>query len=121
MSQIGQKLSNHAQWSGALADPGDAGTIQLEPDNNYCTCSITTSGAETRTLADPPDHAGFRLTISMDTDGGDCTITADTAINEAGNTIITLDDAGETISLESITIGGSGVWRVTGNDSATLS
>ena len=101
-----------------IADPGDAGAIPVDESG---TCAITTAGAETRTLA-IPTFAGQELAISMDVDGpGDCVITSAQAINQAGNTIITLNDAGDFVLLVGVTVGGALRWRVAANDGATLS
>lgn len=101
-----------------IADPGNAGAIPVDESG---TCAITTAGAETRTLA-IPTFAGQEIAISMDVDGpGDAVITVAQAINQAGNTIITLNDAGDCIILKGVTIGGALRWRVAANDGATLS
>ncbi|WP_051361133.1 hypothetical protein [Desulfuromonas sp. TF] len=102
-----------------IADPGDAGAIPVTRSGNV---AITTGAAgETRTLA-IPGAAGIELAISHDVDdGGDCVITVAEAVNETGNNTITLDDAGETIVLTAVQVAGALVWRVTGNDGATLS
>lgn len=102
-----------------VADPGDAAAI---PVTKSAVIAITTgAGGETNTLADP-GLLGIELTISHDVDGGGArVITAATAINEAGNTIITLDDPGETVVLKSVQVAGGNVWRVVVADGATLS
>lgn len=117
---FGYRASEYAAFAGRLNDPGNGGIIAIEPNGSHKTLAIKTAGAETRTLRDP-SQVGLHLTVFMDTDGGNCVITADTAVNEAGNNTITLDDPGETIKLESITIGGVAVWRVVGTDGAALS
>lgn len=99
-----------------IADPGDAGAIPADQTGNI---AITTAGAETRTLA-VPGTAGLVLAISMDVDGGDGVITVAAAFNQTGNNTITLNDAGDTVVLTSVQVGGSLVWRVVSNDGATL-
>jgi predicted RecA/RadA family phage recombinase len=99
-----------------IADPGDAGAI---PVTKSGVCAITTAAAETRTLA-IPGHIGQILAISMDVDGGDCVITVAAAINQAGNTHITLNDAGDTVVLVGVQKAAGLVWRVLVNDGATL-
>ena len=101
----------------AITDPGDAGAIPVTRSGNV---AITTAGAETRTLA-VPTYAGQDLTISMDVDAGDAVITVAAAINQTGNNTITLDDAGDTVKLVGVQVGGSLVWRTVVNDGATLS
>lgn len=101
----------------AITDPGASGAI---PVTKSGTVAITTTGAETRTIA-IPGLAGIEIGISMDVDGGDCVITAATAINQTGNNTITLNDAGDTIVLKAVKKAGALVWRVVVNDGATLS
>lgn len=101
----------------AITDPGDAGAIPVTRSGNV---AITTAGAETRTLA-IPTFVGQDLTISMDVDAGDAVITVAAAINQTGNNTITLDDAGDTVKLVGVQVGGALVWRTVVNDGATLS
>lgn len=103
-------------FANAIADPGDAGAIPVDESG---TVAITTAGAETRTLA-VPTFAGQRLTISEDVYVGDAVITVAAAINQAGNTTITLNGAGDTVELVAVQVGGSLVWRVVFNDGAAL-
>jgi hypothetical protein len=94
----------------------------IVPDRSPAICVIKTgAGAQTRTLPSPL-NPGQELTIIMDTDGGgDCVVTSAAAINQAGNTIITLGDAGDMIRLAAATVGGVNLWRVVANDGAVLS
>jgi hypothetical protein len=101
----------------AISDPGDAGAIPVTRSGSV---AITTSGAETRTLA-IPGVAGITLAISLDVDGGDCVITAAAAINQTGNDTITMDDAGDTIVLTAVQVASGLVWRLVVNDGCTLS
>ncbi len=100
----------------SISDPGDGEAI---PVTQTGVCAITTEGAETRTIADP-NSLGIRLTITLDVDGGDCVVTAATAINVTGNDTITFADAGDTLDLVATQVGGAKVWRVSGNDGAAL-
>lgn len=99
-----------------LADPGDAGAIPVTGSGN---CNITTTGAETRTLAIPAAD-GLTIIICMDTDGGDCVIASAQTFNQTGNNRITLNDAGDTVVLKGVKVGGARRWRVVVNDGATL-
>jgi hypothetical protein len=85
-----------------IPDPGDAGAISVAR-GGYC--ELTTTGAETRTLADPV-YKGQTIDLVFITDGGDCVITAASAINQAGNTIMTFADVGDHIRL-------IGAWNAT--------
>ena len=107
-SLIGQNL---------VSDPGNAGAI---PVGGGGVVALTTGGAETRTLA-IPSKDGLDLTLVLDVDGGDCVVTVASAINQAGNTIITLGDAGDTIALRAVRVGGARAWRVIVNDGCALS
>lgn len=102
-----------------LADPGNAGTIKAKESPQVC--HLESSGAETRTLADP-DGPGQILILAMRADGGDITATASSAINQAGNTIMTFDDQGDSVLLYSIEDGDDNFeWRVAVADGVSLS
>lgn len=113
---IGGKIAATASaW--AITDPANAGAIPVTASG---VCNLTSAGAETRTLA-VPTFIGQRLVLCMDTDGGDIVVTVASAYNMAGNTIITLNDAGDHVELVGCTIGGSRRWRIVNNDGAALS
>ncbi len=100
----------------AIADPGDGNAIPVTRSGSV---AITTTGAETRTLA-IPGLAGIELAISMDVDGGDGVITVASAFNQTGNNTITLNDAGDIVLLKAVQVAGALVWRLVVNDGATL-
>jgi len=107
----------YEQYKALVADPGDAAALE---NAKSASIALTTAAAETRTLADPAAR-GIQLTISADdVSSGDAVVTAATAINQTGNNTLTFDAAGETIFLESVTVGGALVWRVVGNDGVDL-
>jgi hypothetical protein len=101
----------------AITDPGNAGAIAVTANG---VCDITTAGAETRTLA-IPTFVGQRILLCLDTDGGDCVVTVASSFNQAGNTIITFNDAGDSVELVGRTVGGTRKWQLAFNDGATLS
>lgn len=102
----------------SITDPGDAGAI---PVTRSGVCPITTAAAETRTLA-IPSFIGQRITLVCDVYAvGDAVITVAAAINQAGNTVITLNTAGDTVELVGVQVGGALVWRTVVNDGAALS
>ncbi len=72
----------------ALADPGNGKAII--PTQHCQLVSIVTAAAETRSLP-APAKVGILFGICMDTDGGDCVITASAGVNTAENTSITLN------------------------------
>lgn len=100
-----------------IEDPGDAGAIPVTK-SGYC--SIVTAGAETRTLA-APLFAGQRITLTLKTDGGDAVVTVATGINQTGNNTVTMNDAGDTLSLVGVEVGSNKRWRTLHNDGCTLS
>lgn len=101
-----------------IADPGNAGAI---PVTRSGVCSLTTGAADTRTLA-IPTFIGQRLGLVVDVDGGTVVITSAQAINQAGNTIITMADLNDFIELVGVKCAGGVLrWRVAANDGAALS
>jgi len=102
-----------------IADPADAGAIAVTRSGNVALTS-TVGGGETRTLAIPAVQ-GIELAISFDVDGGDIAITVISAVNQAGNTVLTFADAGDIIVLKAVRVAGALVWRVVANDGISLS
>lgn len=100
-----------------ITDPGASGAIPVTRSGNV---PLTTVAAETRTLAIPA-VAGITLSLSLAVDGGDCTITVASAINQAGNNTITLGDAGDTVVLTAVKVGVVLAWRLVVNDGCALS
>lgn len=99
-----------------ITDPGNGLAI---PVTSSGICALTTAGAETRTLA-IPTVAGQRLVLHCDTYVGDCVITVAAQINPAGNTVITMGNAGDMIDLVAITVGSALQWSVAGNNGCGL-
>jgi hypothetical protein len=97
---------------------GNGGAII--PDRSPAVQNLRTVAAETRTLPRPL-NVGQELTIVLGVDGGDCVVTAAAAINAAGNTVMTFDNAGDMIRLVAVPIGANLFWRVVGNDGVALS
>ena len=100
-----------------VSDPGNAGAIPVTASGSV---PIVTAGAETRTLA-APSAINQILTLYFQTDGGDCVVTVASAINATGNNTITLNDAGDSITLRGIHNGTTLCWRVMVNDGTSLS
>lgn len=102
-----------------VQDPGAAGKIIFS--YTLGVCHLVTAAAEARTLV-PPNKAGLRACLYMRTDGGDCTVTAPAALNQAGNTIMTFNDVGDMVHLVSVRHDATTFrWKITSNDGATLS
>ena len=101
-----------------ITDPGSGVAIPVTASG---VCPITHAGTETNTLA-IPGWIGQMITLVDDVaTSGERTITVATAFNEAAQTTIVLDSAGECITLIGVQIAGGNVWRVLQNDGATLS
>ena len=102
-----------------VPDPRTGGIITINDSPAYM--DLVTATAESRTLKDPAG-GGQILILNLKEDGGDCTVTADSAINQTGNTIMTFDDANDNVMLYSIRDGsGTFSWRIGNNDGTTLS
>jgi hypothetical protein len=101
-----------------LADPGNGNAIT--PLQNSFVNLVTATG-ETRTLTDPV-YSGQTIQLLLQTDAGDCTITAATKINQAGNNTLTFADAGDLLFLVGVDTSGAGLeWRGVSNDGIALS
>ncbi len=104
-----------------IPDPGDAGTIEVSHPG-YCELS-SGAGGETRTLPDPV-YRGQIIDFTMVVDGGtgDIVVTADSPLNQTGNTIITFTDVGEHTRVIGFYNPIDGwEWRQVCNDGAGLS
>lgn len=100
-----------------IADPGASGAIPVTANGHV---PIVTAGAETRTLA-RPSFVGQMLQLIMKTDGGDCAITVTGGVNQTGNTVVTLNDAGDCVTLIAKQSGSNKAWSVLANDGCSLS
>ena len=86
-----------------IADPGNGGSIRANADLQVCEL---TSGAsnETRTLENPT-KPGIRFIVRLVTDGGgDIVLTAANGLNAALVTVATLADAGDMLSMISVSL-----------------
>ena len=105
-----------------LLDPGDAGTIEL--DRSLGVCSVVTAASETRKIGSP-QRTGVVVTVCLKTDGGDLAITgAGGEILNSGSgteTTATMADAGDVLTLISVSKGANIVWAILANHGAALS
>jgi len=93
-------------------DPGDAGTINANNvQAQFALFPLVSAAAETRTLAQPT-KAGLVVTLVLDTDGGDITLTVTGGYNADADTSLTLGDAGDFVTFISVKVGSSYYWRV---------
>lgn len=99
----------------ALADPGNAGTIR--PNADLSICEMVSAASETRTLANPT-KAGIRFVLRLLTDGGDVAVTAANGLNVTGNTVATFEDAGDLLSLVSVSTSTGYRWEIEVNTGA---
>jgi len=114
-------MGNAVSWGvqpSIIADPGASGAIPVT--EGWGVCSLVTAGSETRTIA-IPQRVGQRISFGFKTDGGNCAITAASAVNQTGNTVMTFADAGDHVVLEAIENGAALAWRIVANDGAALS
>lgn len=100
----------------SMVDPGNAGTILVNRSPVYC--GLTSTAAQTRTLA-RPTRRGAIVTIGMEVDGGDITLTVTGGYNEIGDTSLVFSDPGQFYTFMSIAT-RSGVtvtyaWRLIGS------
>lgn len=109
-------ITVHEPLTAALEDPGDEGAIPVTGSGHVV---LVTEGAETRTLA-APEFVGQQLMLVLSVDGGDCVVTCATGLNQTGNDTATFGDAGDTLVLVAIDVGGSARWRVMSNDGVSL-
>lgn len=105
-----------------VADPGDGAAIAVDRWNMIIPLTIAASGTETNTLA-APLRAGQMLHIMAISVGGSGYrwITAASAVNQAGNTVMKFDAVDERIKLEAMPVGsGTCEWRVISYEGATF-
>lgn len=91
-----------------LVDPGSGGSIAV--DRSPCYVPLVSLAAETRTLQ-RPTRVGAIAILSMQTDGGDITITVTGGINENDDATIVFSDAGQVVVLVSCYDGTNYFWR----------
>ena len=103
-----------------IADPGTGKAI-VSDFFDAIVPIVTGASGQTNTLPNP-NFGGNMLTLWLKTDGGgDRVITAATAINATGNTIITLNDANDSLTLMSVPSGSGYRWQEVANKGASLS
>ena len=100
-----------------IADPGASGAIPVLQSGHV---NIVSAGAETRTIA-APTFVGQKLLLNLKTDGGTVTITVATTVNQAGNTVLAFDDAGDSVLLVAKQNGANIRWSVAFADGVTPS
>ena len=109
---MGGQPSNvhHSLFQGPklIPDPGNAGTITTTEDLQIC--EMVSAKAETRTLANP-SKPGIRLIVRLLTDGGTVTVTAAAGFNVLLETEATFADAGDFLSLISVTLVANSTYR----------
>jgi len=103
-----------------VADPGDAGAIPVDASADISVSTASGAG-ETNTMA-VPAALGLTIHIAMDVDDGfDRVITVASPVNQAGNTVLTFADAGDSIVLMSVKKGAVFGWVILVNDGVALS
>lgn len=104
--------------SKVLDDPGDAGTITVNQDLQIC--EMVSGGTESRVLANPT-KAGIRFVLRCLTDGGTIVVSAENGLNVTGETEVTLAEAGDLLSLISVTHTTGYRWEILVNTSSVVS
>ena len=100
-----------------IPDPGNAGAIDVSRSGYV---ELSTTAAQTRTLADPT-FRGQILDLVFVLDGGDCVVTAASPVNQTGNNTITFTDVGEHTRLVCAYNATDGwEWKTVVNDGAAL-
>ena len=111
-------------WTPADLRPAvipDPGAVSLAIDVTHSgSCAITTAGAEGRTIA-APTYVGQRISLVHDVAGGSLAITAASALNQTGHTIMTMALVGAFADLTAVQIGGIKIWRILANEGVVLS
>ena len=104
-----------ADW--IIPDPGDGNRIPITKSG--IVEIVSGASGETNTL-DTPTKAGIFLWIHMRTHGGgDRVITADAAIDVAGNTEMTFDAVRDNVLLVSVRVGSTFRWEVLAANNVT--
>jgi hypothetical protein len=92
-----------------MEDPGNGKTIEIDSEN-FCVMSLTSTGAETRTLA-APNRPGIFFSAMMIADGGDISFTV-TGTYDGTNSVITFDQIEDWVVFYSVeTAPGVFRWR----------
>lgn len=100
-----------------IGDPGNGGAIDVSRSGYV---ELTTTGAQTRTLA-RPTYRGQILDLVFVVDAGDCVVTASAPVNQTGNNTITFTDVGEHTRLVGAWNATDGwEWKTVCNDGAAL-
>lgn len=118
MQDLPTHLAQRTNW--AYAEPASGTTLEITKTGHIN--FATGASGETNTLP-IPQREGVRLVLNCYSHGGgDRVITAASAINVAGNTIMTFGAARDNLVLESIkTASGVFAWEVRANNNVALS
>ena len=102
-----------------VADPGNGKAIPVT--NANIVCALTSAGAgETRTLAIPKIE-GQTCALCLEADGGSLAVTAASAVNQAGNTVMTFAHLDDSCFLQAVKKAGVLRWQVVGEDGIAFS
>jgi len=100
-----------------MTDPGAGGTITI--NRQLAVVPVVTAAAEARTLAQPT-KAGLICAIVLETRVGDATLTVTGGYNQAADTDIVFDTAGDWVKFHSVKVGASYYWRVLSSEGVSL-
>jgi len=105
--------------SKVLVDPGNGGTIIVNQDLQICEM-VSLAAGETRILANPT-KAGIRFVLRVLTDGGGIVVTGSRQLNVIGDTEVTMNEAGDLLSLISVTHTTGYRWEILVNTGSVVS
>ena len=101
-----------------VADPGDAGRIEV-PQHHNMVCILTSAGAESRNIP-IPKFVGQTCTLGVDAHGGNIVVNVAGNGNVAGADEITFTAASQTAFMIGVSLAGALRWRLTATDPAGL-
>lgn len=93
----------------SMPDPGAGGTIRVTQDLQIC--EMVSLAKEVRTLASPT-KPGIRFVLRLLTDGGTVDVTTPNGFNVAGTTGAAFADAGDLLSLVSVSTDTGYRWEI---------
>jgi hypothetical protein len=99
-------------------DPGASSTIKVDQQFTYI--NLVSTAAQSRTLG-RPTRVGAEVLLHFKTDGGDITLTVTGGYNEAGDTTLVFNDAGQVAKFVACYDGSSYFWRLVYSNAVTSS
>lgn len=127
-SKMGLVLALDDKSPVRIPDPGDGGTLALNPNLGFQICVCDSSGSDTRVIPEPSNFSLGSVVLivgrDVDTSGTDIDFeTADSVqfTTTATEDVMTLDTDGQSFSLVVASSNGTKQWRLLHNEGGTLS